>query len=183
VHHGKLRAVWKTPIRRATREAETMTLPDRLFRLATLPLGWVPGGVHSRGLALVLNRVLAEPLAGQELDFLHGKVIALAVTDLGIEYRLTCGSRGFAAADGRRDANVRFSGDSYAFLLLATQREDADALFFRRMLRIEGETATGIHLKNFIDALGEPPLPAPLRSALERMLSFYERHHPQAANG
>ncbi len=70
---------------------------------------------------------------------------------------------------------MRFSGDAYTFLLLVTQREDADSLFFQRRLRIEGDTAIGLHLKNFLDALGEPPLPGPARQALERFTDLYAR--------
>jgi predicted lipid carrier protein YhbT len=68
---------------------------------------------------------------------------------------------------------VRFSGNADTFLLLATQREDADSLFFQRLLRIEGDTATGLHLKNFLDAFGEPKLPGPARVALERFADLY----------
>ena len=34
-----------------------------------------------------------------------------------------------------------------------TRREDPDTLFFNRRLCIEGDTATGVHVKNLLDAL------------------------------
>jgi hypothetical protein len=37
--------------------------------------------------------------------------------------------------------------------LLATRREDPDTLFFNRRLCIEGDTETGLHVKNLLDAL------------------------------
>jgi predicted lipid carrier protein YhbT len=36
---------------------------------------------------------------------------------------------------------------------LASRREDPDTLFFHRRLCIEGETETGLHVKNLLDAL------------------------------
>jgi predicted lipid carrier protein YhbT len=36
---------------------------------------------------------------------------------------------------------------------LATRREDPDTLFFSRRLCIEGDTETGVHVKNLLDAL------------------------------
>ena len=38
-------------------------------------------------------------------------------------------------------------------LLLATRREDPDTLFFNRRLNIEGDTETGLHVKNLLDSL------------------------------
>lgn len=146
-----------------------------LCRLLTRPLRWLPHRVHAGGLALMLNHLLAHALAEGELDFLRGKVIGIEVSDLGIRYQLRLDEQGFLAAPGAVRAAVRFSGDAYTLLLLVTQREDADSLFFQRLLRIEGDTATGLHLKNFLDALGEPPLPGPARQALERFTDLYDR--------
>lgn len=151
------------------------TTTTGLCRFLTSPLRWLPQRVHAGGLSLMLNHLLAHALADGELAFLRGKVVSLEVADLGIRYRLACGDGGFSPAAGGVEADVRFSGDAYAFLQLATQREDADSLFFQRQLRIEGDTATGLHLKNFLDALGEPPLPSPARHALERFTDLYAR--------
>jgi predicted lipid carrier protein YhbT len=147
-----------------------------LCQLLTRPLQWMPQRLHSGGMALVLNHLFAHPMASGEMDFLRGKVVMVDVTDLGISFRLSHdgGSLVRVPVDSRVD--VKFAGDTHAFLLLATQREDADSLFFRRQLRIEGDTATGLYLKNFLDALGEPPIPTPARHALDRFTDAYERH-------
>ena len=149
-----------------------MPLP-RLCQLLIRPLRWVPQRVHAGGLALSLNHLFAHALADGELAFLRGKVLGIEVTDLGIRYRLRLDGQGFLAAPAGGRPDVRFAGDAHTLLLLATQREDADTLFFQRRLRIEGDTATGLHLKNFLDALGEPSLPLPARHALERLLDLY----------
>jgi predicted lipid carrier protein YhbT len=41
-------------------------------------------------------------------------------------------------------------------MLLATRRVDPDTLFFERRLLIEGDTETGLRLKNVLDAIGLP---------------------------
>jgi predicted lipid carrier protein YhbT len=48
---------------------------------------------------------------------------------------------------------VRISGKVEDYWQLATRREDPDTLFFSRRLCIEGDTATGVHVKNLLDAL------------------------------
>jgi predicted lipid carrier protein YhbT len=157
------------------------TAAPGLCRFITKPLSWLPPRLHAGGLSLVLNHLLAHSLAGDEMDFLRGKVVSLDVTDLGIRYHLMCKDGGFVPAAPRVEADVRFSGTAHAFLLLAAQREDADSLFFARLLRIEGDTATGLHLKNFLDALGQPPLPSPARHVLERFTDLYGRRCGAAA--
>lgn len=161
-----------------------------LCKLLTQPLRWVPPGVHQRNLSMLLNRVLAQPLADGELDFLRGKVVSIHVDDMTLRLSVACEDHGFARA--RRDSreDVIFSGASNAFLALASQREDADTLFFQRRLKIEGDTATALHLKNFLDAFGEPPLPGLAKRALQRANDFYEKfcrgdsdHSPQAIPG
>lgn len=55
-----------------------------------------------------------------------------------------------AAVD--RAAGLRAKLDD--FLALALRREDPDSLFFTRRLVVEGDTETGLALKNALDALG-----------------------------
>ena len=152
-----------------------IALPN-LCPIITRPLRWLPKRMHAGGLSLMLNHLLVEELASGDLDFLLDKPISIEVADLGIEYRLRKDPEGFVAASGGEDPHVRFAGDAYTFLLLVTRQEDADTLFFQRKLRIQGDTATGLQLKNFLDALGESPLPAPASRALERFADLYGRH-------
>lgn len=147
-----------------------------LCRILTGPLRWLPQRLHAGGLSLALNQLLAQPLADGELDFLRDKVVGLEVSDLGIRFRLARNDNGFVPAAADAPEDVRFSGDAQTMLQLATQREDADTLFFQRRLKIEGDTETGLHLKNFLDAFGEPPLPGAVRDGLARFADLYVRH-------
>jgi predicted lipid carrier protein YhbT len=151
-------------------------IAPEICRFLAKPLQWLPQRLHAGGLSVMLNHLLAHALADGELDFLHGKTVSLEIADLRICYRLVCDKDGFRPAPAWREADVRFSGDAQALLSLATQREDADSLFFQRLLRIEGDTATGLHLKNFLDSLGEPPLPGPARRLLERLADLHARN-------
>ena len=56
------------------------------------------------------------------------------------------------------------------------RREDPDTLFFQRLLAIEGDTALGLEIKNFLDRLEWEalPMPALLRQAPQQALSAFE---------
>ncbi len=146
-----------------------------LCRFIAGPLRLLPPRLHGGGLSLMLNHLLAHPMADGELDFLRDRVVSLEITDLRLGFRLMLGENGFGSVSADAEPTVRFSGDLYTFLLLATQREDADTLFFQRRLRIEGDTAIGLHLKNFLDALETLPLPGPARQALDHFTDLYSR--------
>ena len=144
--------------------------------LLARPLRWLPSGLHSSGLSKILSRVFADALASGEMDFLQEKTLHVAVVDLRVNSYVRLECRRFVPAVPRNGGDIVISAELYTFLLLATQREDADSLFFQRLLRIEGDTATGLHLKNFIDALEEPPVPRVLREALDRMTDLIGRY-------
>lgn len=161
-------------------ESETRTTEDRGARLPaplSLPFRLVPGVLHSTVLASVLDRVLARPLADGELDFLFGRSVAIRVDDAGIDYRLFLGVGGFYAGHAGRAADVTMSGSLYDFLVLATGDEDPDTLFFQRRLRIEGDTALGLQVKNLLDSLdlGLHDLPETARAWVEGALAAYRR--------
>jgi predicted lipid carrier protein YhbT len=72
------------------------------------------------------------------------------------------------------------SGQLHAFLLMLARREDPDTLFFQRLLAIEGDTALGLEIKNFLDRLEWEALPiAPLlKRAPQQALSAFETVAP-----
>lgn len=117
-----------------------------------LPLKLIPDVVHAELLARALNHLLrGQPLAGR-LAEINGKSVCVHINNASsrIHFRIQRG-RLQAAAPGHAD--VRISGTLEDFWLLATRREDPDTLFFSRRLCIEGDTATGLHVKNLLDAL------------------------------
>lgn len=159
------------------RTEKTAQRGAKLLKALGLPLRLVPGVLHSTVLATVLDRVLAVPMQEGELEFLHGRTVAIRIEDIGLEYRLFHGVGGFYAGMEGREPDVTMSGSLYAFLVLALRQEDPDTLFFQRRLRIEGDTALGLQVKNLLDSLEVYPddLPEPVQHTLERALASYER--------
>ncbi|MDX5445278.1 MAG: SCP2 sterol-binding domain-containing protein [Zoogloeaceae bacterium] len=112
----------------------------------------LPDHAHARLFSAALNHLMkGQSLAGGLAD-LDGRRICLQVSDAGR-------APVFIVRDGRLAAcagaewDVRISGKLADFALLASRREDPDTLFFQRRLAIEGDTATGLHIKNLLDAL------------------------------
>lgn len=148
-----------------------------------IPLAWplslIPGAAHSAALTKLLNVLFAASIQNGEFGFLHDRVLAIEVRDAKIKYRFCfTGSAGFAPRPVTHSLDLTISGAIYDFLALATRREDSDTLFFSRRVVMEGDTALGLELKNWLDgadldALGGP-LP-PLLRAMNGGMGAYER--------
>ena len=152
------------------------TLPalPKPTRLLALPIRAIPGPLHSRSLALVLNRILADALNNGELDFLEGRVLRIAISDLSLEYRLSLREGRLASAGTQAQPDVHFGGQLREFMLLALNKEDPDTLFFQRRLQLEGDTELGLEIKNFLYTLDEDLLPRPVRSLAERFIDLLD---------
>lgn len=124
------------------------TLPHPLV----LPLRVVPDGVHAFMLARILNHLLRDQPLAARLRELDGKVIGIDITDVPCRLSFLIRHERLHAAAGTT-ADVQIRGSLNDFWLLASRREDPDTLFFHRRLCIEGETETGLHVKNLLDAL------------------------------
>ena len=123
----------------------------------------LPAAPPSLLLAEVLNRVLLPRLDAEARTALSGQAVELCVTDFGIRLRLTLGARGFGAAPQGSATILRIRAPAAAFWRLAAAHEDADTLFFERVLVMEGDTEYGLRLKNTLDAIG-PLIPEFLRA-------------------
>lgn len=136
-------------------------LPALLLR----PLRWAPPPAVTLGLRLALGRALA----ADDLDFLRGRVVRVRINDLDLSWNFGCGDGGLRLLHASAPADTTISGDTRAFLLLASRREDPDSLFFQRRLVVEGDTELGLAVKNLLDSLDMDALPPPLRWAILRM--------------
>ncbi|MHB8742942.1 MAG: ubiquinone anaerobic biosynthesis accessory factor UbiT [Sulfuricaulis sp.] len=117
-----------------------------------LPLRLMPDTVHAQLLARAFNHLLrGQPIAAR-LPEINGKSVCIQLNDASskLYFRVKQG-RLQPASPGHAD--VRLSGTVADFWQLATRREDPDTLFFSRRLCIEGDTETGVHVKNLLDAL------------------------------
>jgi predicted lipid carrier protein YhbT len=134
-------------------------LPLRLPPLQSplrLTLRLLPARLVTTPLAALITHLLrGQPLTAR-LAPLAGRRVSLLVTDLGSELRFRITAAGLAdgwASDGREPWDVRIRGTFDDFWRLATRAEDPDTLFFQRRLSVEGDTETGLALKNLLDAL------------------------------
>ncbi len=125
-----------------------LALPNPLL----LPLRVVPDPIHTAVVSRVLNRLLAGQSIAARLPELDGRVIAIDITDAPcrLRFRITEGQLA-AAPNAAQDVSIR--GRLQDFWLLATRREDPDTLFFERRLCIEGDTETGLYMKNLLDSM------------------------------
>lgn len=148
--------------------------PPSAGGLLALPAKVIPGKIHSRSLAMVLNRLLVDALLEGELDFLEGRILQIEIEDIGLDYRLTLLKQRMAPGITHREPDVRFGGQLKEFMLLALQKEDPDTLFFQRRLQLEGDTELGLEIKNFLYTLDQDVLPAPLRQIGEQMIKLLD---------
>jgi predicted lipid carrier protein YhbT len=90
------------------------------------------------------------------LATLDGKTFRIVVRDAGVSVALRLRSERFEPLRADHAVDVTFIACAADFLLLATRRSDPDTLFFDRRLLIEGDTETGLRLKNMLDAIELP---------------------------
>ena len=87
------------------------------------------------------------------LEALEGKRVRIRLTDAPLQLNLRVTGGALKAAAGREEPHVILRGRCADFARLATRAEDPDTLFFQRRLSLEGETETGVAIKNALDAL------------------------------
>jgi predicted lipid carrier protein YhbT len=173
----------------------------RIFRLTALDIGQIPAAagryhraMHAArtGWALladlnplapmfvgVFNRCTRSRGLEQTLTELEGKRIAIRATDLPLTLTLAVRGGRLEAAPARATAHVTLRGRLIDLARLAARTEDPDTLFFQRRLSFEGETETGLAIKNALDALAwQWPraagglVPLPLATALRTALGL-----------
>jgi len=112
----------------------------------------VPDQVKTKLFVRVFNHLVRGQTLVDRLLELDNRTLALRVTDIPCVFRFRILNARLRAVD-QDWSDVTISGDLRGFLQLVSLREDPDTLFFQRVLRIDGETETGVHIKNILDAL------------------------------
>ena len=151
-------------------------MPDPSAALAVW-LRMVPARLHEHLLAATLNHFLRGQALATRLDELRGKRFRLCVDDITIALTFEIVNGGLRRSTLPPDVTLR--GALEDFVALARRREDPDTLFFQRRLVVEGETETGLHLKNLLDGW-EYDAPGHVRAVLptpvaNRVLAFTRR--------
>lgn len=135
--------------------------PSRPAALCEL-ISRLPQYPPAAAVAFGLNILLGPILNARNLPGARGKVIRVAVRDLGLDLAFTLDEAGVFALGGGVRPDVTIRADMRDFLALARREEDPDTLFFSRRLVMEGDTELGLLVKNTLDAVDWRALgPAP----------------------
>ncbi|HKE93452.1 MAG TPA: SCP2 sterol-binding domain-containing protein [Povalibacter sp.] len=134
-------------------------IPSPLHRL----LRFIPTPAHEHLVASILNQALRGQPLRERLGELTGKRIRLCVVDVPLTLTFEIVNGGLQRSSV--EPHVTLRGTWHDFLALARRREDPDTLFFQRRLAVEGETETGLHLKNLLDGW-DYDVPAHVRAVL-----------------
>ncbi len=109
----------------------------------------------------LLRHALRQQWQDDTLAGLRERWLLIDVRDLGVRFWLSAAADGVRVSDQPQPAAVSIRGDHAAFLRLMQRECDPDTLFFRRQLVIEGDTALGLEIKHFLDAIDPAQLPPP----------------------
>ena len=101
----------------------------------------------------VFNHGMRGQNLGAALAPLEGKRVRIQLTDAPLQLNLCIAGGRLKVAPARESAHVTVRGRLADFVRLASRAEDPDTLFFQRRLSLEGETETGLAIKNALDAL------------------------------
>jgi predicted lipid carrier protein YhbT len=155
---------------------QTATRRPILPKPLAMPLKVLPKRLHGFVLSRLLNQVFKQEIQEGEFDFLEAKTVCINVSDANVSYRVRMEQGRFVESNSKV-ADLAITGTIYDYLLLVTDREDPDTLFFQRYLTMDGDTGLGVHLKNMLAAveMDQLPLPSRFRPAIDRFLSLYER--------
>ena len=134
---------------------QTPELPS----IVSKPLAWIPLPIKAKAITGAMNAMFVKLLEAGELEFLAERVMNVIVSDAELRFSVRLDQNKLRAGVEASDADLTIEGTVYTFLLLATRKEDADTLFFRRQLKTSGDTELGLYVKNFLDGLEPETLP------------------------
>ncbi len=144
----------------------TGLLPRPSLMLA--PLRYLPSKPLELLIAEASTRLLAEPLEDGALSGLADGALRVELTDPDIVLRFTVANGRVRPAQSDNDTRVVVRAALEDLLLVTAQRMDPDTLFFQRRLRVEGDTALGLEVKNLLDTVDPATLPVPMQGLLGR---------------
>jgi predicted lipid carrier protein YhbT len=165
---------------------QKLPLQLRAHMIAVMPkilrpsLRLLPFKAQKSILLPALSSVFREALEDGDFEFLQGKWLKIAITDLELTWwlsfnnnKLVMASKEEMLANNHND-DVSFSATGEDLVLIAGRKQDPDTLFFQRRLKIEGDTELGLEVKNLIDAIDIDQLPSSVHSLVDFSASFLQ---------
>ncbi len=113
----------------------------------------VPDSVHAELISRLVNHLLRGQGLSRRLAIIENRCLCLTIRDTGNVWCFRLRAGRLCPQPAGEPSDVRIQGELADFLLLATRAEDPDTLFFARRLSLEGDTETGLFVKNQLDAL------------------------------
>lgn len=143
--------------------------------LLAIPAKVIPFSLQEKVLSKVLNRVFLEALADDEFEFLEQKWLQVEITDLGINWFISCADNKLVIAPSADSVDVSFKGNLNELVLITARKEDPDTLFFQRRLKIEGDVELGLEVKNMLDSFDLDELPKAVTTLLAYVAEFIQQ--------
>ncbi len=142
-----------TKVNTSTRSLHPRPVAGLPLRALRRFLRAVPDSVHVELISRLANHLLRGQGLSRRLATIENRCLCLTIRDTGNVwcFRLRAGRQCPQSTGELPDVSIH--GELADFLLLATRSEDPDTLFFARHLSLEGDTETGLFVKNQLDAL------------------------------
>jgi len=142
----------------------------------------IPPDWQGRMLTKLMNRLVVSALPPDTLTFLAQRKLAIEVGDLGLRWVFMGNGKNLQALPTETPAEATIRGKVLDLLLLASQLEDPDTLFFQRRLTMTGDTALGLETRNVLDQLPWEKLTPGLRIMLNRLARVAQAAHEARKN-
>lgn len=138
------------------REEIRKKLKKALYRGINLPLKAMPLWMEAIGVGVFISTILDKnPRFRERLKELDGKLFMFEAKDIGKSFYLYIKDKDIKVLPhSGRAADVAMSGSVSVLMDVLIGKVDPDTVFFSRRLEISGDTATAIHFKNILAALG-----------------------------
>ncbi|MFQ5735714.1 MAG: SCP2 domain-containing protein [Thermodesulfobacteriota bacterium] len=140
----------------AGRDEVKRRLKGVFYRGIRGPLKAMPLWMEAIGVGVFIASIVdGNPSFREKLAQIDGKIFKFEAKDIGKSFFLQIKDRQIKVVPHvTREPDVTMSGKVAVLLEVLTGKEDPDTVFFSRRLEITGDTATAIHFKNILAALG-----------------------------
>jgi len=120
------------------------------------PLKAMPLWMEAIGVGVFISSIVdANPSFKEKLAQIDGKVFMFEARDISKRFYLHIKDKEIKVVPHMtRAPDVTMSGKVAVLIDVLTGKEDPDTVFFSRRLEITGDTASAIHFKNILAALG-----------------------------
>lgn len=137
---------------------------------------FLPSTLQNKALFEALKQVFKEALEDGDFEFLEQRWLKISVLDLHLHWYISYQNEQLIVSDMNVVEDVSFSGNLNDLILIAGRKEDPDSLFFKRRLKIEGDTELGLEVKNLMDSVDLDALPKPMLIALNHLATFIQQN-------